>query len=233
MCIFLVPLGVLEWYFLPRSQAVDWFGTKPDLPFPIIFHVLFAGLSWGGNVVLWVVALQYTTTVHASIIQGTQPMIVSVYYQCIGQPISSLEWLGIFFCIVGMFISSLTKSFTRHEAEEETDLRSEIYGDALVFLSAVFEVFILINRNKVKPYCPLMQYTAFTTAIVVIVSTLSAIWLEQSHVMGLCDQCIFGWASHTWAHFMLPFGFFIGVVCISGFNYAVSFLLYSFYILTY
>lgn len=37
------------------------------------------------------------------------------------------------------------------------------------------------------------------------------------------DHCIFGWMSQEWVRFMLMFGLWIGVVCIAGANYAVSF----------
>jgi drug/metabolite transporter (DMT)-like permease len=222
MVIFLVPLGILEWIVLPRADAVDWMGKKPDLPFPIFVHVLFAGFAWGGNVVLWVVALQYTSTVHASLITSTQPMILSIYYQCIGQPVSGLEWLGIFVCSLGIGIASMTKMVSSQGSESAASYQAELWGDILCLLSAFFEVFILINRQKVKPYCPLLQYTAFTTIVVVFVSTSAAVILEDCSILGLGDHSVFGWASRTWAHLMLPFGFFIGVICIAGFNYAVS-----------
>lgn len=57
--------------------------------------------------------------------------------------------------------------------------------------------------------------------VVVIVSTLYSLVAEGTTVVGLGNQSVLGWASDKWMGFMLPFGFLVGVVCITGFNYAV------------
>jgi drug/metabolite transporter (DMT)-like permease len=165
MSIFLIPLAWIEKCLSPPEAAVDWFGKKPDLPFSVFVHVLYAGAAWGGNVVLWVVALKYTSSVHASLITSTQPMILCIYYQIIGIHISRTEWLGMLLSMSGIAIASMSKLLPGgHESDQDEDVivhsnsvKEEILGDALCLLSAVFEVFILINRNKVKPYVPLMM----------------------------------------------------------------------------
>lgn len=165
MSIFLVPLAWLEKCLSPPEAAVDWFGKKQDLPFSVFIHVVYAGLAWGGNVVLWVIALQYTSSVHASLITSTQPMILCIYYQIVGIHISKTEWLGMLLAIAGIVIASMSKALSGGEDSDHDEnvivhsnsVREEILGDALCLLSAVFEVFILINRNKVKPYVPLMM----------------------------------------------------------------------------
>ena len=67
MTIFLVPLGILEAVLLHRSGVapVDWLGKKPNLRYPVIVHVLIAGVAWAGNVLFWVIGLQYTSTVRS------------------------------------------------------------------------------------------------------------------------------------------------------------------------
>ncbi len=161
MILILIPIAVLESRFLPRTDRVDWFSKKPDLPFPVIFHVVLAGVAWGGNVILWVVALRYTSTVHAALLTSVQPMILSVFYQCTGHSISALEWLGILVATVGIFIASLSGLMAEGASHASTNYASEVLGDILCLLSAFCEVFILLNRQKVKPYGPLMQVIEF------------------------------------------------------------------------
>jgi hypothetical protein len=71
-----------------------------------------------------------------------------------------------------------------------------------------------------------MQYTAVTTVVVTLGSSLISLMVENktvlcAHEQGLPAQCLVGWASHSWVGPMLAFGLFIGLICITGFNYAV------------
>ena len=36
------------------------------------------------------------------------------------------------------------------------------------------------------------------------------------------EDCLFGWATRKWIGKILVFSFIVGVICIMGFNYAVS-----------
>lgn len=36
------------------------------------------------------------------------------------------------------------------------------------------------------------------------------------------ENCLFGWASHKWLGKILIFAFVVGVICVMGFNYAIS-----------
>jgi hypothetical protein len=38
------------------------------------------------------------------------------------------------------------------------------------------------------------------------------------------DNCIFGWTSSHWIVPILLFGFIVGVICVAGFNYAISYI---------
>lgn len=151
---------------------------------------------------------------------------------------SYLEWIGVFVAFGGMALST-AKDFigsTVSATEEETKQhRYELLGYYLCFQAAVFEVLILFNRIATKKYVPLMQYTAGTTLVVAIMSSLASLALEGGNVLSsssaqhggiqvFCQQenCIFGWTSSKWALKIMMFGLWVGVVCVAGFNYAVS-----------
>jgi hypothetical protein len=69
--------------------------------------------------------------------------------------------------------------------------------------------------------------------VVVIISALLALSIEETGsgsnvsnariaIFCTADNCLFGWLSGHWVGPLLIFGFVIGVVCVAGFNYAVS-----------
>lgn len=73
----------------------------------------------------------------------------------------------------------------------------------------------------------LAQYTAATTIVVMIVTafvTLMTDTYEDRSIEVFCTHswCIFGCFSKEWFPTMMLFGFFIGVFCNTGLNYAVS-----------
>lgn len=62
MIIWLIPFCILEAWSLPKDKVVSFFERKQDLPFPLGIHVIIAGLMWCGSLLLWIIAIQYTTT---------------------------------------------------------------------------------------------------------------------------------------------------------------------------
>ncbi len=66
-----------------------------------------------------------------------------------------------------------------------------------------------------------MQYTFCTNLIVGILSTIASLVFEGTLLYGVDDNCVFGFMSNKWRYVMLPFGLFVGLFCISGFNYSV------------
>jgi hypothetical protein len=98
----------------------------------------------------------------------------------------------------------------------------EILGCFLCLMAAAGEVGVILNRQVTKRYVPLMQYSAATSVGVTICTSLMSMLIEGTHLTGICNHCIFGWLSHKWVSVVLLFGLVVGVVCIAGFNYAVS-----------
>ena len=79
MCIVLLPIAVCEYYYLDKSSRVNWFtNVPPGLDYPIIYYTMIAGVLWSANLLLWVVALNWVSTVHAAIFAGMHPIIVSM-----------------------------------------------------------------------------------------------------------------------------------------------------------
>jgi hypothetical protein len=74
-----------------------------------------------------------------------------------------------------------------------------------------------------------LQYTFLTTFGVVITSTILSLLVESNHMGNIeffCvrSNCVFGWCSQEWVKIMLTFGLTIGVICFTGFNYAIQYI---------
>ena len=243
MSIFLGPLALAE-AFYDKKNKVDWFMKKPDLPFPVIVHILFSGLAWAGNLLSWIVGLQYTTTFMASVLACSHPLLLVVWLRLSGTPISSLEYIGVVVSFSGMVVSCLQDLLhPSHREGLKIDFHHQLLGYFFCLMAAVFEVIVLFNRIKTKKYVPLMQYTFATTLIVVFCATIASLVLEgngfiytpevkdgSTAVLLFCtqDNCVFGWLSRRWVWKILVFGLWVGVFCIAGFNYAVSLVPFSF-----
>lgn len=245
MVVVLAPIAIFE-ACSKRENRVDWFGFKPDLPFPVIFHVIISGMAWAANLLFWIVGLQYISTYKASIIATSHPILVVLSMRLSGHAVSWAEWGGVFIAFFGMFLSNLSEFTTRNAhahpyspdshlspGEEIIPIHLQILGFFLCFLSAAGEVVVIFNRIKTRKYVPLMQYTTATSLVVAICAAVLSIFLEDSRMMSgswsdvgswkLCyeQDCMFGWTAKEWIMPILFFGIWVGAVCITGFNYAV------------
>ena len=244
MVVVLTPIAIFEACSKKENQ-VDWFKYKPDLPFPVICHVIISGLAWAANLLFWIVGLQYISTYKASIIATSHPILVVLSMRITGHPITWAEWGGVFIAFFGMFLSNLTEFTSKQPThpyspdshlspgEESIPLHLQLLGFFLCFLSAAGEVVVIFNRIKTRKYVPLMQYTTATSLVVAISATVLSLFLENAKMMHgawddvtswkLCfeQDCMFGWTAKEWILPILFFGIWVGAVCITGFNYAV------------
>jgi len=255
MVIFLVPLAVLEHLYFKRVKyngskvsginvvsnsseseesysGVKWCHTfTPHLPFPLVVHVIYSGVMWAGNLLFWIVGLQYTTTFKASVVANLHPILLVMSLAAGGTAVSCLEWVGVLVSFGGILLISLRER-PSHLPPEVVAHDKEWLGLLLCFVSAACEVLVVFNRLKTKRFVPLMQYTAATTVVVALISSLSFLVLESDadsswagsiFCRGLeSDHCIIGWTSYKWIRKVFLFGFIIGVICFTGFNYALQ-----------
>ena len=136
-----------------HGQGVQWFHTfSPDLPFPLIVHILYSGLMWSGNLLFWIVALPYTTTFKASIIANTHPILLVLGLLVTGAKVSFGEVVGVLLSFSGILMVSLEDREVR-----VAEKGPEWVGFLLCFVSASCEVLVIFNRRKTKKYVPLMQ----------------------------------------------------------------------------
>ena len=232
MALILIPLAVIEAKFFSSPLWLSW-EKKPDLRYPVFVYVLVAGMAWGINLVLWIVGLEYTTTVRASIFAGMHPLLLVLYMVAIGRKVSWQEWVGVLVSFSGLLFIAFFSSDglwyrivgvgSSHRRPTSTDsVQQPWIGDMLCFFAAVAEVVVIMNRESTKHYVPVIQYTTLTTICVAFMTTFGASFYTSAAFFCTNDDCLFGWMSGKWLLVMTIFGFVVGVVCVGGFNYAMQ-----------
>ena len=208
MIIFLVPLGIAESQFIEGAK-VDWFSRKPDLPYQVYVHIIIASICWAGNLVCWISGLKFVSTVTASLLACTHPLMLVIYLRCVGQPVSAIEVAGVLITLIGICVASSTgyfKTFSGDDPnnyhdqyskyEPQSSIPEEIFGCFLCLLAAACEVGVLLNRMVTKKYVPLMQYSAATSVGVTIFASILSFLIEGTSFVGICHSCIFGWVTY-------------------------------------
>lgn len=201
MIIFLIPLGIAESVIIPEGN-VQWFARKPGLPYQVYVHIIFASIYWAANLICWIEGLKFVSTVTASLLASTHPLMLVIYLRFVGQPVSAIEVVGVLVALVGIVVTSSTGYFRADVTDDSLEhgkyevhptIPEEIFGCILCLLAAAAEVGVIINRAVTKKYVPLMQYSAATSIGVTICVSIMSIALEGSSVVGICNTCVFGW----------------------------------------
>ena len=185
MVIFLLPAAFLERISISNislttnyNQNVSWLAKMPDLSYPLFVHIGIAGLAWAGNLLCWIIALQYTTTVQASVLTSTHPLMLVIYFYISGtSTVSLLEWIGVLLVFLGIIAAAFHAyihdqlinivTFSTHQASHHNSdplvnntnvpWYLEALGVILCLISSACEVIVLLNRKTLKKYVPLMQ----------------------------------------------------------------------------
>ena len=146
MVLFLAPLAWIE-HQSTTTKTIGWFEIKPNLTYPLWIHVFIAGLGWAGNLIFWVVGLSFTTTVRASLLSTTYPIMLVGVLSIKGIPISFLEKLGIAVAVIGLMVTTLSANgasvtvdlLARHspsrQVTSQTGELQYLLGDGLCLMS--------------------------------------------------------------------------------------------------
>jgi drug/metabolite transporter (DMT)-like permease len=148
-------MGLVE--YLKDGSSISWFDRKPDLDYPIYGHVLVAGVGWSVNLLFWIVALQYITTVKASIIANLHPLLLVIYMRLTGHEVSVLDWTGVIVTIAGIFVIGSEELLFQEKSTSNVSPVYELLGYVLCFFAACGELVVILNRKRIKKYVPLMQ----------------------------------------------------------------------------
>ena len=237
MSFVLLPLAWLESYCKGAArQPVAWMSIPPPpergsphagdgkagkAQYRLVTYMLLAGAGWGINLLAWVSALKYTTTVRASIFTGLHPLFLVMYYACRGRAVSQMEWVGVLVACTGIACTIFDET-PEQLLQSDSARQLEWFGLLLCICSAIAEVLILVCRGVVGTNVPTMLYTFCTTVEVAVISAVMCLATGQASDMGFGDTGLLGWLTAKWAAKMFLFGFVVGVICVAGFNFAMT-----------
>lgn len=233
MAIILIPLAFIEARYFNHPWHWLTYERKPDLKYPVAWYILAAGAAWALNLTCWIIGLEYTTTVRASIFSGMHPLMLVFYMFLSGKPVSMYEWCGVLLSFLGLlFIALFSEGLlykavlgSSHRGGKTSVANDQSWiGDLLCLLASAAEVVVIVNRDRTKQYVPVIQYTALTTICVAISTTVSASFYTSATFFCSADNCLFGWASPRWLLTMTIFGFVVGVICVGGFNFSQGYI---------
>ena len=234
MALILIPLALVEArYRNPREWLT--LERKPEHKYSLPVYILVAGAAWAVNLVCWIVGLEYTTTVRASIFAGMHPLMLLMYYYWTGKKVSLYEWVGVTVSFCGLVFIVVFSDGLLYKAVLGSSHRvrggggdpegdQAWIGDLLCLLASAAEVVVIVNRDATKGHVPTIAYTCCTTICVAIMSSICASFYTSATFFCTEENCLFGWMAPKWLWVMVCFGFVVGVVCVGGFNFAMNYI---------
>ncbi len=100
MVIFLGPFSTIE-YYAQRYASIQWKKRRYA-----ISSVVSCSVSWSTDLLLWVIALQFISTVLASLTGNSVPLYLAFYYHFTGVKLTYYEWSGVAVAVTGLVIAS-------------------------------------------------------------------------------------------------------------------------------
>lgn len=237
MLIFLLPLLGLEFARSSSAEIRSWFSR------PILMLVAGAGLryvdvwpvgtqlnrrdfpfpffpSWGVSLSLWVLALQYTTTVRASLFTALSPLVIIAYEYSTGGKVRRMELYGVG---VAMFGAALCVLVSMEEGSDDAQKTASgmAFGDLLCFISSVFTSADFVYTARARQVMPLVTFTTLCTTIVTIVCAWFSVMFEHAS-LGIATTGLLGWMQPEFAAYVLTLSLIIGVFGVLGYNIALK-----------
>eukprot|EP00823_Brevimastigomonas_motovehiculus_P004725 TRINITY_DN3221_c0_g1_i1.p1 TRINITY_DN3221_c0_g1~~TRINITY_DN3221_c0_g1_i1.p1 ORF type:complete len:872 (+),score=233.45 TRINITY_DN3221_c0_g1_i1:109-2724(+) len=233
MLIFVWVPALIEFFRASKEERRKWVATKPG-DIHVLWYVYGNGLSWGTSLLLWVVSLQYTTTVRSSLFGGCFPMIVAIYLRFKGEKISIGEYVGVFVSIFGIASVLIVSVMLNTNESRVGNISTMWVGDALAFATSFIQALQVVMAVHARASMPVFAYTFLTTLFLVVnlfvaVCIINSVdfhsWtLSHDLEFGLGLNGLMGWAEPSRVGLMLLFGFVVGMVVIVGLNVAVKYI---------
>jgi drug/metabolite transporter (DMT)-like permease len=210
----------------------------------VFWYLLVVCLTWAGSLVLWVVALPYTSTPRASLFCSTYPLLLVPYMKFVQRvPVSGGEVLGVAISFIGILVTEIgslmeeetggaamvqdgsgTPSSTLLDANGWTNGQRQLYGDVLCIGSSLLLGLNILFAEKTRKVLPLFSYSLSSAVIVLLLLVFGALWSEDATLSTDPLHGVFGWMVGDMLWLNLAFGFVVGMIGVLGFNFAVKYV---------
>ena len=220
--VLLAPMLAVELIRTPSKDMRAW------ARWPALWSVFAAGVSWSVSLCLWVVALQFTTAVRASLFTALSPLAIICKLYFSGEPVSRGELGGVAVSTLGTFVCVLASSAEREAQGATQTVGVMLLGDAMCLLSACFTAADYIYSARARQSVPLVTFTFMSTALVAASCAVMAVIFEGATLgadgNGGAKAALTGWLSDDFRSFVIFMSLFIGVFGILGYNISLKYI---------
>ena len=154
MVLFFIPIVWFEYNYV--SKGTNLFSIPAGFDYSIIVYVVIASLGWSCSLLMWIVALQYTTTVQASLFASLDPVILVFYIYCTVGNVNKYEWIGVAVAVIGCLVA-VADGVSEPDSMNAKPAHYVVFGDLLCIVGNFATVVVILTRRKLNDHVTLMQ----------------------------------------------------------------------------
>ena len=187
--------------------------TQPDRVknmFKSSIHIpILGGVSLSLSFILWVMALDYTSVAHTSLIANSIPVVLVVSNLLLCKKVKASDIIGVSLGVVGVFVISL--NLNSDGSRFEGDLMAEI---SVIFSAAYW---VIGNEGLKNRNLPLWSYMITVNAVTCSMSFLYSVFLFDYYDF-------VGWVRSERLPYVLILGLGPGILTHMSYNYLLKYL---------
>lgn len=162
------PVFFAVWLFLPSPKKQ----LNRTISYWHYLILLFAGISFTIDLVVWNTALNYTSIAHATLLVNFASLFLAlISWLILRKPLGAGLWMGMFTAIIG----SMLLVWPHLDS-----LDTSLMGDGLSLLAACFYALYLLFVQIARQYFGTLTIMAITGLITTMVSFLLVIYLGET-----------------------------------------------------
>jgi drug/metabolite transporter (DMT)-like permease len=208
---------LIEWMRSTADERTVWMSPVRDdnAQTRHVFLYLFTiGFLWAGSLYLYVLSLEYTTAVRATLFSNTQPVLLLLYYRYVKKVKHSTgEILGVFVAFAGIAMAMLER--------RQRSTSDALIGDLMNLVVACIMSSNIVLAGRVRKTVPIFMYTVVTVSVQTIFLMIITLAAENSEI-SMARRGLFGWLDTKYTKSFMLVGFLGGYFGILGRNFAVA-----------
>lgn len=228
--ICLIPPLLIEKWYQPSSMPSHM--TFEGRQYPLWALLSMNAFAWAFSLLLWIAALQYTTTSRASLFASIYPLIIILDEKRRGVRVSAGEFVGVFIALVGVICTELTSILTNEESNrlvvgdgDGGSSGSMLVGDVLCLISGIIYAADIRLSNVIRKEMNLFEYTTINTILSTLLVGVYSLAAEGATFSMDRQHGLFGWLSDSKLALLVSlFGLIVGLLGIVAFNLSIRYI---------
>lgn len=170
---------------------------------------ILSGVSLSLSFILWVMALDYTSVAHTSLIANSVPVVLVVGNLLLCKKVKATDIIGVSLGVIGVFVISLNL---------ESD-GSSFEGDLMAEISVLFSAayWVIGNEGLKNRSLPLWSYMITLNAVTCFMSFMYSVFLFDYYDF-------VGWVRSDRLPYVLILGLGPGIITHMSYNYLLKYL---------